>query len=53
MEITDWTQLISTIGFPIVAYVMMFYMCNTTIKENTDAINRLISHIDTGETKNA
>lgn len=49
----DWAQFVNSVGFPIVAYVMMFYMCNTTIKENTDAITRLISHMDKGENKNA
>lgn len=49
----DWVQFVNAVGFPIVAYVMMFYMCNTTIKENTDAITTLINHIDKGENKNA
>lgn len=35
----DFIQLISNVGFPIAAYVMMFYMCNTTIKENTTALH--------------
>lgn len=30
--------LISNVGFPIAAFCAMFYMCNTTIKENTKAI---------------
>ena len=34
----DITQLIANVGFPIAAFVMMFYMCNTTIKENTKAL---------------
>lgn len=48
METTEVTQLISTVGFPIVAFIMMYWMCNTTIKENSqstsdlkDAINKL------------
>lgn len=48
MEPADLTQLISTVGFPIVAFIMMYWMCNTTIKENSqstsdlkDAINKL------------
>lgn len=49
MDINGITQLIGTVGFPIVAYIMMFYMCNNTIKENTDAINRLINHMDEGK----
>ena len=31
-------QLVSNVGFPIAAFVMMYYMCNTTIKENTKAL---------------
>lgn len=34
----DLNQLISNVGFPIAAFCAMFYMCNTTIKENTRAI---------------
>lgn len=34
----DFIQLISNVGFPIAAFVMMYYMCNTTIKENTKAL---------------
>ena len=34
----DLNQLVSNVGFPIAAFCAMFYMCNTTIKENTRAI---------------
>ena len=34
----DLTQLIGNVGFPIAAFVMMYYMCNTTLKENTRAV---------------
>ena len=34
----DFVQLISNVGFPITAFIMMYYMCNTTIKENTKAL---------------
>lgn len=34
----ELTSLISNVGFPIAAFCAMFYMCNTTIKENTKAI---------------
>ena len=53
METADLTQLISTVGFPIVAFIMMYWMCNTTIKENSqstsdlkDAINKLNDRLD-------
>lgn len=31
--------LISNVGFPIAAFCAMYYMCNTTLKENTKAVN--------------
>lgn len=34
----ELTTLISNVGFPIAAFCAMFYMCNTTIKENTKTI---------------
>ena len=34
----DLATLISNVGFPIAAFCAMFYMCNTTIKENTKAL---------------
>jgi hypothetical protein len=53
MDTTEVTQLISTVGFPIVAFIMMYWMCNTTIKENSqstsdlkDAINKLNDRLD-------
>lgn len=36
----DWTTFISNVGFPIAAFCAMWYMCNTTLKENTNAINK-------------
>lgn len=44
----DFIQLISNVGFPIAAFCMMYYMCNTTIKENTKVVAdcaELIRHI--------
>ena len=35
------TEFIRDVGFPIVAFLLMFYMCFVTMKENTDAINNL------------
>lgn len=34
----ELTTLISNVGFPIAAFCAMFYMCNTTIKENTKVL---------------
>lgn len=44
----EFTQFISNVGFPIAAFCAMYYMCNTTLKENTNAIQKcaaLISSI--------
>lgn len=45
----DIYTLISNVGFPIAAFLLMWYQSNTTIKECTKAITELtehISHID-------
>lgn len=39
MDITTISQLIGSLGFPVVACIAMFWLCNTTLKANTDAIN--------------
>ena len=44
MEADALTQFVSNVGFPIAAFCAMFYMCNTTIKENTKVISEL-SHL--------
>lgn len=44
MEPNIWVEVISNVGFPIAAFCAMFYMCNTTIKENTKVISEL-SHL--------
>ena len=38
MDITEITQLISSVGFPIVACMAMFYMNNKTLTELKDTI---------------
>ena len=40
--ISDWTNIVSNVGFPIAAFVMMFWMTNRTIRENTKAIREMI-----------
>ena len=45
----DIANIISNVGFPIAAFILMWYQSNTTIKECTKAITELtqhISHID-------
>lgn len=44
MEVDAFTQMVANVGFPIAAFAAMFYMCNTTIKENTKVISDL-SHL--------
>lgn len=44
MEVDAFTQMVANVGFPIAAFAAMFYMCNTTIKENTKVIGEL-SHL--------
>lgn len=53
MDINEIVQLINAVGFPIVAFIMMYWMCNTTIKENSqstselkDAINKLNDRLE-------
>lgn len=41
----DLTALISNVGFPIAAFLLMWYQSNTTIKECTKAITELTQHI--------
>lgn len=39
------SQFISTVGFPIVAFVLMYRMARQTIKENTEALAELQKEI--------
>lgn len=34
-------EIVKNLGFPIAAFFAMFYMCNTTIAKNTEAINKI------------
>jgi hypothetical protein len=42
----DAISLISNVGFPIFAYVMMWKMASDTIAKNTTAISELRSAVD-------
>lgn len=53
---TEWVQLVSTVGFPIVACAALFYWINSTMKElsatitkNTEAINHLVILFEKGD----
>ncbi len=39
------TNLVSSLGFPIVAFILMYYMANSSIKKNTKAIGELTKAI--------
>lgn len=39
--------LISNVGFPIVAFLLMFRLTNSTIKENTNTLMKLTEQIKT------
>lgn len=41
MDINVISQFIGSVGFPIVACVMLYKMINETMQKNTDAINKL------------
>lgn len=41
----DVATLISNVGFPIAAFLLMWYQSNTTIRECTKAITELTNHI--------
>lgn len=38
MDMNGVIQMINAVGFPIAACVALFYLCNTTIKSNTEAL---------------
>lgn len=38
MDASTVIQAISNVGFPIAAFLLMWYQCNTVVKENTAAI---------------
>jgi hypothetical protein len=44
MEPTTIADIVSKVGFPIATFCAMFYLCNATIKENTNALIEL-SHL--------
>ena len=41
MNYNELITSISNVGFPIVSCIVLFRLCNTTIKENTNAISAL------------
>ena len=59
MDVATIGQLIGSVGFPIVAFVMMFYLfkdnmskLNDTLNNNTKAITELNEYIQNCEVRN-
>ena len=45
MNVNDIVSIISSLGFPIVACVGMFYLYNRTLKDFTSTLNDIASEI--------
>ena len=45
MDLNTLVGLISNVGFPIVAFILMYRQANTSIKDNTKAITELTTYI--------
>lgn len=45
MNVNDIVTLISSLGFPIVACVGMFYLYNRTLKDFTTTLNDIVTQI--------
>lgn len=41
MNLSDISQLISTVGFPIAAFAAIFYLYDKTVKELTTTITKI------------
>ena len=46
MDVNVITQLIGTVGFPVVCCGYMMVVNNKTLKENTEATNKLVILIE-------
>ena len=46
MDVNTVIQAISNVGFPIAAFLLMWYQCNTVVKENTAAITEMRLALD-------
>ena len=46
MDVTVLTQLIGSLGFPIVCCGYMMFVMNKTLKENTTATNNLVNLVE-------
>ena len=46
MDANTVIQAISNVGFPIAAFLLMWYQCNTVVRENTAAITEMRAALD-------
>ena len=46
MDVNSVIQAISNVGFPMAAFLLMWYQCNTVVKENTTAITEMRLALD-------
>lgn len=46
MDFGSLMQAISNVGFPIAAFLLIWYQCNTVVKENTAAITEMRLALD-------
>lgn len=46
MDLSSVMQAVSNVGFPIAAFLLMWYQCNTVVKENTAAITEMRLALD-------
>lgn len=45
MDVNSVSQVISNVGFPIAAYLLMWWTCNKTMQEVRDALNALTTEL--------
>jgi len=43
---TDVTSMISNVGFPIAAFLLMYRLATTTMRDNTEAIQNLTLQLE-------
>ena len=43
--IDEWIGLISNVGFPILAFLLMWQFSTKTVRANTDAINKMVDEL--------
>lgn len=46
MDVNELTQLINSVGFPIVACGALFWMLNNSFKELKETLNKVVQSLD-------